>query len=398
MERKEVSKFSIVFDEWTSNGNRRYINIILLLYNKHWNLGLVRILGSATAANCLELVEEHLKVFGLDLKKDVICIVTDGCNVMKCIGGMIKPVKQQLCFAHAIQLAVVDVLYKRPNTQPAFDENQNSTENDFEFQHENIEGDGIFFEEEEGAEVNSSYFQLVQKVRSVVCLFRNSPLKNELQKYAKNEFSKELKLTLDCKTRWNSLCGMLVRFIEMKGCILKAMIDLNIRLKLEDSDIRMIEEMANALKPLQTTVETLCRRDMSLFKTDAALTVLLDHLAEQETSISNLLYFGLIDELKKKHTFLSDALGYLQTCKTKFTIYDHLNVKAPSQHQISKLISSIKPTQTQLTTIQKDELCDSVEESDSSDIEKSEPPKKKTAFSFQDKVNQALEHVNQTIP
>ena len=144
------------------------------------------------------------------------------------------------------------------------------------------------------------------------------------------------------------------------------MIDLNTKLELKNNDFRMIEEMANALQPLQTTVETLCRRDMSLSKADAAFTVLLNHLAGQEATISNSLYFSLIDEVKKRHIFGSDALRYLQTCNCDFPIYRHLNVNAPSKHQISRLIISIKPKPTQLTTIQRDELCDFFEGEDSS--------------------------------
>ena len=46
--QKNGERFSIVFDEWTSNSNRRYINMILKSQTaKLWNIGLMRKIGRA---------------------------------------------------------------------------------------------------------------------------------------------------------------------------------------------------------------------------------------------------------------------------------------------------------------------------------------------------------------
>lgn len=124
------SKLSIVFDEWTSLASKRYINIILLSSTNFWNLGLVPIKGSATADNCLDLVKKRLKYFGLSLEKDIVCIVTDGCSVMSSIGTKIGDVRQQLCIAHAIQLAIVDVLYVPINTSSSDLEDEEEEDSD----------------------------------------------------------------------------------------------------------------------------------------------------------------------------------------------------------------------------------------------------------------------------
>ena len=76
---------------------------------KHFNLGLVRIYGSCTAEHCVDIVEERLKSFNLNIKNDIIGITTDGASMMIKV-GKIMLCYQQLCYAHGIQLAVIDVL------------------------------------------------------------------------------------------------------------------------------------------------------------------------------------------------------------------------------------------------------------------------------------------------
>ena len=68
--------------------------------------------GSMPAERCVELLELKLTSFGLSLAKGIVSICTDGASVMTKVGKLIEA-EQQLCYAHGIQLAVIDVLYKR---------------------------------------------------------------------------------------------------------------------------------------------------------------------------------------------------------------------------------------------------------------------------------------------
>ena len=77
-----------------------------------WNLGLARVEGSMPAEKCIELLDEKLAEFELNLSDDIVSICTDGASVMRKVGNLIKP-KQQLCYLHGIHLAVTDVLYKK---------------------------------------------------------------------------------------------------------------------------------------------------------------------------------------------------------------------------------------------------------------------------------------------
>ena len=113
-------KFCVTFDEWTSLRNRHYLSIILHKKGiQFWNLGLIPIRGSATAVNLSGLVEQKLISNGLNLHQDIIALITDGTAVMTKIGRDASPTLQQLCFAHGLQLVVIDVLYdKKKNTKP----------------------------------------------------------------------------------------------------------------------------------------------------------------------------------------------------------------------------------------------------------------------------------------
>lgn len=52
------------------------------------------------------------QTFQFVLMNEIVCIMTDGASVMTKV-GKISPTDQQLCFAHGLQLAVLDVLYRK---------------------------------------------------------------------------------------------------------------------------------------------------------------------------------------------------------------------------------------------------------------------------------------------
>lgn len=116
---QDNARFGLTFDEWTSINGTRFVGMVLHYQNSQiFNLGLFKVTGSANAVNILELVVNALKKFGVDFWKHIVCIMTDGCNTMKKIGKDVAPVIQQLCFAHALQLSILDVLYKeKPKSQ-----------------------------------------------------------------------------------------------------------------------------------------------------------------------------------------------------------------------------------------------------------------------------------------
>ena len=105
-------RYSLTFDEYTSLRNRRYLTINVHGANGEViNLGLVRVLGSQTSDSLIEIIKDRLKKFGLSLDQ-VVYITTDGASIMIKLGKNVQPV-HQVCIAHAIHLAVCDVIYKK---------------------------------------------------------------------------------------------------------------------------------------------------------------------------------------------------------------------------------------------------------------------------------------------
>ncbi|GIY21208.1 hypothetical protein CDAR_613991 [Caerostris darwini] len=87
----------------------------------YYNQKTYTCLGKYASKKCVEVLKSKLAKHGLSLKEDIVSISTDGTTVMKKVGKLIGA-NQQLCYAHGIQLGVIDVLYqknkeqKNPNT------------------------------------------------------------------------------------------------------------------------------------------------------------------------------------------------------------------------------------------------------------------------------------------
>nr|CAI5864370.1 unnamed protein product [Callosobruchus analis] len=153
---------------------------------------------------------------------------------------------------------------------------------------------------------------LVTEVRKIVKLFRRSPLKNNvLQNYVKDKHSKELNLILDCKTRWSSLAQMLQRFIFVKDCIKKAMIDLSMPMNLSYYDFEVLEQVSHCLKPIRLTVLALCRCDANLYTADASFKFMFEELSKIDIPFSRDLQTALKHRINERRTLASSVLSYL---------------------------------------------------------------------------------------
>lgn len=190
---------------------------------------------------CLELLKNRLIAFNLILDSDIVAITTDGPKVMLKVGRLTKA-EHQLCLAHGIQLGVLDALYNKKTTTDSatdglasnssnskikqiFEDEESITQNIME----NDDNDGGFhvsLETENENNLNqhelnitlidNNYRDVIDKVRTVVKIFRKFPVKTDecLNKYVKEKFGQEYSLMLDCRTRWNSLANMLERSIN----------------------------------------------------------------------------------------------------------------------------------------------------------------------------------------
>lgn len=312
-------------------------------------MGLVRISGSMPAQKCIQLLDEKLKEHGLNLNTDIVSIMTDGASVMTKVGKLLS-VHQQLCMAHGIQLAVIDVLYKHSERRYEPEEvidMENPSEGDSESESEICEDEEELVdrsENQQACEVNDATFgPLIRKVRKIVSLFKRSPTKNDvLQKYVRCDFGKEIALLKDCKTRWSSLLAMLERFYLLRNCIQKSLIDckLNISTDVSQNEIQAIAEIVDALTPIKATVEALCSQDANLLSADIAINFTLKKLQEADNIISQRLFAALSTRMKERRTDLSGLLYYLHNGMNKIPQTDEF-ITVPSSTKCRKLIVDI---------------------------------------------------------
>lgn len=365
-------KFSLTLDEWTSFGNCRYMNVNVHELKSYWNLGLIRILGSMPAEKCVSLLNERLNNFKIKLEDDIIGITTDGASVMKKLGKIIES-DQQLCFAHALQLAVISVLYKNdPNyleideilddehttfaslENHSDEEKDNDCINDYASEEEDCIQDSnnsfLFNETSEVTIKHQVFGPVITKVRKIVKIFKRSPTKNEnyLQKYVKIEFGKVIHLIMDCKTRWSSLLLMLERFDKLKYCVKKAFLDLELDSKIDDSikmdenEYKIVSDLVALLTPVKATVEALCRRDATLITADIALEFMLTKIKQQKSEIGNKLYAALSHRIKERRTPLSSLVYYLHNGQVTSTKITDVFVPNTSNQNKKIIVSMIK--------------------------------------------------------
>lgn len=247
-ELKIEKKFSITVDEWTDIKSKRYLNVTLHTNEKCFKLGLNKISGSCDAATTEILVREKLMEFGINLESDVVASTHDGASVMQKYGRII-PVESQLCYNHAIHLAVIEVFYKRHPSNDAMDSDEIDDENsDIDSDKFVLESDSNIFFDTQAESVPPVYQpevkDIINHIRQVSKFFRYSPVRNSiLQKHVVEKEGKELNLLLDCKTRWNSLVPMIERFLKLNGYIKKALTDLGKTELIKDEFIPFLKEI-----------------------------------------------------------------------------------------------------------------------------------------------------------
>ncbi|CAH0560643.1 unnamed protein product [Brassicogethes aeneus] len=287
-------------------------------------VGLVRLKNSLTATAILEYLQKRLLAFQLNLSKDIVAVTTDGASTMVKVGKLIT-LMQQLCFAHGIQLAVIDVLYKKdgpvppPTSTTYFKEDPNFSDSGAEIEYEDCEETGNMdmnyrievSENNDFLEMSNDHdlYILISRVSKTIRMFRKSPTKNYLlQKQIRNDHGKELKLIIDCKTRWSSMLDMLDRFNFLKNSIKKTLIDLNMLPILEWQTIKSVVKV---LQPIKLIVEALCRCDIDLYKADVALKFMLKELSKIKIPLSTDLQDSLRKRIKQRRTIYSDIVSFL---------------------------------------------------------------------------------------
>ena len=105
---KAGHRFSVIFDEWMSISNKRFMSVYAHSKEKSFNLSLANITGSAASENLLSILKTRLEKFSLKID-DVVEISSDGTNPMKCLQASTEAISQT-CWTQGFHLAVKDSL------------------------------------------------------------------------------------------------------------------------------------------------------------------------------------------------------------------------------------------------------------------------------------------------
>lgn len=325
----KTGKLSIAFDEWTSNQNRRFLNLLVYSDTRFWNLGLVRVSGKTNANLLTSQIESRLLEFDL-LLTDLVAIMTDGASINLSIAKMTS-LFQQLCFAHGVQLAVKSTLYAKSKSQTNIEPAASSSEEE-ENEIENDELGTLAFVEEENLEnfqlKDQNYKCLINKVRETAKIFKKSPVKNDqLQIHVNEDLNQTKQLILDTPTRWNSLIAMLKRFYELRKSINLFLLETNsnnFTLMFSTDEHDQIESIIKTLAPVEELVKVICRSNTSLYETFLAIEITLDKLSIQKTQLSEELKQSLIEKLQQRFSPLFLLQIYLENKRSleKSKYYD----------------------------------------------------------------------------
>ena len=122
-------------------------------------------------------------------------------------------------------------------------------------------------------------------------MFRKSVVHNDDNLKPQNiaSFGKEKALFLDCKTRWNSLLKMLWHFYELRKEIKVAMVELEQEFQFSDDELKKINELCEALAPIEMAVEYLCKDEDDLLLAENVVMFTLEKLRDLDTKISKAL-------------------------------------------------------------------------------------------------------------
>lgn len=166
--------------------------------------------------------------------------------------------------------------------------------------------------------LNTNYKTVIDKVRAMVKIFKNSPVKNVFAKtwmagYGQGTpATRRLQNSLG-KHRYNG-----ERFNLIKSSVTKALIDMKSPIEFSQNDLDTLDGIQKCLNIVKLTVEALCRRDATLLTADVAMKCLLRKLDSQNSALANELAPSLRIRISQRSLLLASILQYLQNPESYF--------------------------------------------------------------------------------
>jgi hypothetical protein len=315
-------KFSMICDDATF-GRIKLMSInIFGVEGFKCNLGLAKISSKCDAVELLKIANEKLEAFDLHPQKDVFAQTMDGASVCNKFGDLSERIHQK-CYDHAIHLAVCKIFYekKKRNYNLEFEEEQEENdcidgemdlEEDLEVE---IDKYNRLFLVDNELEMIGDLRKIVQAVHKIAIFFKRSPKINFIlqEKVKLINNGKELNLTYDICTRWNSMLHMLVIFHKILDPIRETLIHFN-RFDLWDCDFEhYLPVIISILQPIKLTMDAISSDKSTLLTAEGAFETLFDELDRIDNNLSKKVKKEIQAELeKRRNKKLISLLKFLQ--------------------------------------------------------------------------------------
>lgn len=143
------------------------------------------------------------------------------------------------------------------------------------------------------------------------------------------------------------MADMLQRFLKLKVCITKALIDIDSDIHFSQGEWATLHELHEILDIIKTIVEILCRRDASLITADVAVKYALKNLKRMNTPLSEEMANALIKRYSERRLIEAATLQYLTNPNQYFADLenDDLSVfpRPTSDEMCRGIVNIIKP-------------------------------------------------------
>ena len=107
------------------------------------------------------------------------------------------------------------------------------------------------------------------------------------------------------------------RFILLKKCIFKALLDLSIAHDITQAEFLFFDEMKAALEPVKLAVEAMCRQEATLLTAEGIFLFLIGEMKKQRTTLAKKLLSAVKNRIQQKRkNDLIDLMRYLQNPNT----------------------------------------------------------------------------------
>ena len=155
-------------------------------------------------------------------------------------------------------------------------------------------------------------------------------------------------LTLDCKTRWNSILPMIDRFIKFKNCT-----EVN-----SESDYHTLCVLSDTLNPVEIVLKKLCSDGINILKAEALITFLLSKMTSMQNCFAAHIHQSLLQRYSQRRQIEAISLcKYLHNPShlhnnTMISINSKAMVKKCAQQTVTKLFEDEQTSSSETEVIE----------------------------------------------